>query len=161
MLYEGLRLAPATATDIDALMHWFADAVSLRRWGGPAFRHPFTSASFRADLTHRGQRSFALRNEHAGLLGFGQFYPRWQRIHLSRIAVHPDHRGRGLGRILLQNLLAAGREELDLAEFGLFVYRDNAAAMTVYRESGFAVAASPDPDETIDGCSYMTRPTGR
>lgn len=56
--------------------------------------------------------------------------------HLSSIAVHPDHRGRGLGRVvtaaLTRRLLQEGN---DLVTLGM--YADNAAGRALYDSLGF------------------------
>jgi ribosomal protein S18 acetylase RimI-like enzyme len=39
-------------------------------------------------------------------LGFGQYWPTPGTLHLGRIIVSPQARGRGLGRVLMQALMA-------------------------------------------------------
>ena len=139
---------------------WFADASSLQRWGGPTFRFPFDSASFREDLLHRQQRSYVLRSADSDIVGFGQFYSRWQRIHLSRIAIHPQQRGRGYGKVLLTQLLQAADDVAELTEFALFVYKDNTQAVALYRSLGFVTAEPPEPEAAYANCYYMIRARG-
>lgn len=158
---QDLQLDNALDEDLVALSAWFVDATSLQRWGGPTFRFPFNAASFREDLLHRQQRSFVLRNMQFAFVGFGQFYPRWQRIHLSRIAVHPQQRGRGYGKILVTQLLRAADGVSDLAEFALFVYKDNVPAVALYRSLGFLAADPPEYEAAYANCYYMIRSRGR
>jgi ribosomal-protein-alanine N-acetyltransferase len=56
--------------------------------------------------------------------------------HVKDIAVHPDHRGRGIGRRLLERGLAV-MEGRDAARIKLEVRDGNDAAISLYRDSGF------------------------
>ncbi len=155
-----LRLDAAQEADFITLSTWFADAVSLRRWGGPTFRFPFSTDSFREDLLHRQQRSYVLRNTQSDIVGFGQFYPRWQRVHLSRIGIHPQQQGRGYGKILVTQLLQAADDVAELTEFALFVYKDNLPAVALYRSLGFVTVDPPELEDAYANCYYMIRACG-
>jgi ribosomal-protein-alanine N-acetyltransferase len=59
--------------------------------------------------------------------------------HVKDLAVHPDHRGRGVGRGLLERALA----DLSVRGSGwvkLEVREDNEPALALYRESGFSLS---------------------
>jgi ribosomal protein S18 acetylase RimI-like enzyme len=152
-------LHPARDVEMRALMQWFPDAHSTRVWGGPAFRFPFTFESFIADARWPGMSSWCMRDEHE-MLGFGQYYDRYHRINLARIAVHPGRRGEGLGKRLLALLMQEACKATDSAEFSLFVYRDNAAAVRCYKAMGFEVAEFPPDAPLKDVTCYMTRRSG-
>ncbi|MEQ9561851.1 MAG: GNAT family N-acetyltransferase [Woeseiaceae bacterium] len=152
-------LAPAAEADMRALMKWFPDAASTRIWGGPSFRFPFTFESFIADARWPGMSSWCLRSDDE-LLGFGQYYDLYHRIHLARISVHPAMRGQGFGRHLLSMLMHEASKAMDAAEFSLFVYRDNEAAIRCYAASGFEVADFPEGAPLRDVTCYMVRSKG-
>ena len=60
-----------------------------------------------------------------------------RRIHLiANVAVHPDHRRKGIARALTQHALAYLRRRGDPAAW-LQVREDNPAAITLYRSVGF------------------------
>jgi ribosomal protein S18 acetylase RimI-like enzyme len=154
------RLVPAVPTDVDALMSWFPTAVATARWGGPGFRFPFTRESFLEDCRWSSMPSYVLRSRDE-LLGFGQFYERYGRINLARLAVNPGRRGEGLGGRLVRALLDESRGHLDNGEYSLFVYRDNEPALRCYRSAGFEIAEYPEGAPLADECYYLTRPVGR
>jgi ribosomal-protein-alanine N-acetyltransferase len=67
---------------------------------------------------------------------------RWlvgDEAHILNLAVHPDHRGRGLGRLLVNQVLAEA-EATRATLVTLEVRRENTAARTLYRQLGFADA---------------------
>jgi ribosomal protein S18 acetylase RimI-like enzyme len=59
-------------------------------------------------------------------------------LYISRLAVVPDLRRRGLGRVLLEDCLAAGRAA-GFTRFSLDVDASNEAALRLYRSFGFGV----------------------
>ncbi len=56
--------------------------------------------------------------------------------HLRAVTVHPDRAGRGLGRALSVALTRAGLAMAPVVSLG--VYRDNAPALRIYRDLGYA-----------------------
>lgn len=71
-------------------------------------------------------------------VGFGQYWPTTSgTLHLGRIIVSPQARGRGLGRVLMQALMGQALQSAGVERLTLRVYRDNAAAVTLYRDLGF------------------------
>lgn len=145
----------AKQSDIDQLMAWFDSAERTRRWGGPNFDYPFTRESFLRDLKWSAVHSFCLVDEHDVMLGFGQFYERFGRNHLARIAVAPDARGRGHGVVLVNGLIAAADALFPGRDSSLYVYHDNSAAIACYRRAGFTESPSPDEGETFNDCLFM------
>lgn len=152
---ETLSLTPAAESDMRALMRWFPDAVSIRNWGGPSFRFPFVYESFVVDARWPGMSSWCLKDCN-GMIGFGQYYDRFHRINLARIAVHPERRSQGIGRKLVTALMREAGQAMDLAEFSLFVYRDNHAAIRCYSALGFKPTDFPPGAPLQDVTYYMT-----
>lgn len=147
----------ADESDIDELMTWFPDAHSIDIWGGPAFRYPFNHESFREDCRWLEFSSYSLRNPDGEFVGFGQLGSRFERSHLARLVVRPDLRGQGVGRILLEKMIAAARSESELEEVALFVYKDNEPACRCYLALGFEIQDYPERAGLSDECFYMTR----
>jgi ribosomal protein S18 acetylase RimI-like enzyme len=150
-----VQLIEVAKAHVPQIMTWFPTEHSCRVWGGPEFRFPFTPETFLADSKLTSLPSYALIGEKAELCGFGQFYLRVGRCHLSRLAVAPAHRGRGLGTQLIEMLLREGKKTLGVTQSSLFVHGTNTSAMTVYERLGFARAPYPEPDLDLPNTYYM------
>jgi ribosomal protein S18 acetylase RimI-like enzyme len=155
---DGWTLREATAADIERLMQWFPSKDDVVIWGGPTFRHPFTRQSFFEDVCWDRMATFCLRDSASEHVGFGQLYDRDGRIHLARLVVRPDMRGRGVGRRLIEMLMEAGLAIFPGNEYSLFVFRENIPAYECYRSLGFEVGAYPSDMPHADVCYYLTRP---
>ncbi|HQR23711.1 MAG TPA: GNAT family N-acetyltransferase [Steroidobacteraceae bacterium] len=143
------------------LMRWFPDAVSVRTWGGPGFRHPFDERTFREDAKFDRLSSWALVATEGSLAAFGQYYLKLGRCHLARLAVSPSLRGRGVGRRLVHELGRVGAAALGASAYSLFVYEGNATALRLYRSLGFAEAPYPERSPEHDGILFMVATTIR
>ena len=155
---QALALRSTVERDIDQLMRWFLDEPSIRVWGGPKFRYPFTRHSFLEDIHWGRTDAFSLCGGNDRLAAFGQLYVHHQRINLARLVVDPARRGRGIGKLLIHRLLATGREIFECREYSLFVFRDNEQALRCYRSMGFRISSYPEDTPLGNECYYLTRP---
>lgn len=155
---DSCRLRRAGDADIDVIMSWFETEADVNTWGGPKFRYPFTAATFREDCHFPQMATYGLFDDNDALLAFGQLYDRNGYINLARLVVHPERRGEGLGRRLVEELMAIGRTVLPLQQFSLFVYRDNLPALRCYQALGFEIDDYPDDQILADKCYFLTRP---
>ncbi len=60
-------------------------------------------------------------------------------LHLTSVAVHPDHRNRGIGRMILVNLFQKAKEA-GASRATLEVAKTNSAAQRLYTRLGFKTA---------------------
>jgi len=128
------RVARATAADLDAI-----DEIEAH-----SFKSPWTREAFAAELSRPHARLDVLRVDDR-VVGFCDAWitpasagARDGELQVLAIAVHPDVRGRGFGRTLLEHALATARaERCQLAT--LEVRRSNAPAIKLYERAGFAV----------------------
>ena len=151
----NVRLRPAHESDIPVLMNWFQTERECKTWGGPEFDFPFDRVSFTRDVKWPQLDSYSLVRPDDGLLGFGQYYEKQQRVHLARLVVAPDFRGRGLGVELVGRLLETGREKLGRSDGSLYVMEHNAAALSCYRSLGFELHPPPENDVIHSGVVFM------
>jgi ribosomal protein S18 acetylase RimI-like enzyme len=150
-----VQLIEATEAHVPQMMTWFPTEHSCHVWGGPEFSFPFTAETFLADSKLARLPSYALIRESAELCGFGQFYLRVGRCHLSRLAIAPAYRGRGLGTQLIEMLLREGKKTLGVTHSSLFVHITNTSAVALYERLGFTRSSYPEPGFEIPNAYYM------
>jgi len=155
---DGWKLVAARDSDFHHLMTWFDDAPSVKVWGGPKFRYPYTAESFRADCYWGRMASYRLESPEGEFAAFGQLYKRYGRINLARLIAHPHMRGQGVGKRLVSLLLEVGPKLVESNEFSLFVYHDNLPALACYKAMGFVISDHPEGASMANQCYYLTRP---
>ena len=118
-------------------------------WGGSALSFPPSVETTWAEIRATAENSFVLCAENGDVLGFAQTLERTPNIHLARIIVSPEVRGKGLGRILcellIQKALSAQPEKITLN-----VFHHNTAAIALYTSLGF-VRVPNQEDEGLIG----------
>lgn len=91
-----VTLRPATLNDVDPVLHlWSVAAENADR--------PSDSAADVVGLLDRDPDALVVATDGEQLVG--SIIAGWDgwRCHLYRLAVHPDHRRRGLGRLLIEH----------------------------------------------------------
>ena len=133
-------LKQATPDDLKVVMAWVHDPEQLRLWGGPKLSWPLKSVALWREMEAEAFPPYALMEDGNYLAGFGQILLREPgTAHLGRIILSPERRGRGLGRVLVEKLIAKGTELYHPQRFTLNVYRRNLPAVATYQSIGFEV----------------------
>ena len=86
-------------------------------------------------LSGRSQ-SAATRPDRAAIVGFAGLWLMIDEAHITTIASHPDHRGRGVGELMLGALIDIGYE-IGARHVTLEVRVSNHIAQNLYRKYGF------------------------
>lgn len=117
------------------------DADALAEIHGEGFPQPWLAADFAALIAGRNVGALGLRRQSAfgysRLVGFVLFRSAGDEAEILSIAIRRSHRGRGHGRLLMDEALRRLYRERIRFCF-LEVDPDNAAALTLYRSLGFA-----------------------
>jgi ribosomal-protein-alanine N-acetyltransferase len=127
------------------------DASVVEPIGGPAdldgvlaieeasFNNPTTRAWYEAELARPDVCTvLVIRTPDRPVAGFAAFWRVLDEMHINNLAIHPDLRGRGLGRRLLGGTLAAAHV-MGVRRATLEVRRSNVAAQRLYASAGFRV----------------------
>ena len=101
------------------------------------FPTPWSRAAFLQEINYNKSVFKTLRRG-SRLIGYGGFWHVLDEIHISNIAIHPDYRRRGYGRILLIHLLEEAASK-GVSKASLEVRRSNIAAQKLYESFGFKV----------------------
>ncbi len=121
------ELRPLTADALDAV----AEMEQM------IFSEPWSRAALEL-LLGDGYVALAVQETSGRTVGYAGMLLAPDEGQIINVAVHPDARGQGLGRLLMQGLIAAAREK-KLAVLSLEVRAGNERAIGLYRSLGFSV----------------------
>lgn len=114
------------------------------------YPHPFDDEAVEKNIRHVGRDLYYVLTDGEDVLGYGMLRG-WDEGYLVPslgIAIHPNARGIGLGKILMCFLHAAARLRGSKA-IRLRVKRDNTRALTLYRDLGYVF--QPEEDQYLVG----------
>ena len=127
-MISDVELAAMTLDDLD-------EVLEIERL---SFKTPWSRAAFRYEITqNRVARCFVARAD-GRIAGYLCLWEIGHEIHITNLAVHPNRRGQGLARALLQAMLDDGRARGVTLAF-LEVRPTNVEALGLYESLGFAV----------------------
>lgn len=129
-------VAPGAPEDVDAL-------ASVER---RCYTHPWSARGFR-DALRRGERGLVMvartpagLDRERGILAYCVIENAADELHIHNLAVRPESRGGGLGRLLLALALSIGGKRG--ARIALLEVREsNRPALELYRSMGFMPVA--------------------
>ncbi len=149
-----MHLRAAFENDLAGIISWISDADECKLWAGPSVTFPLSVDSLKAQIVYTPENSFCLEKEEQ-VIAFGQLIRKGeQRLHLARIIVDPSERGKGCGRILCGQLIAKA-SVLQCRWVTLNVYKNNAAAMKLYKRLGFEEKQPPAEEKVSDDICFM------
>jgi ribosomal-protein-alanine N-acetyltransferase len=119
-----------SGVDLDAVIE-----VESASFHNPTPREWYESELQRPDVCY----VFVIRTANTRVAGFCAFWRVADQIHINNLAIRPELRRRGRGRLLLERVLeeAAG---LGASHATLEVRRSNVAARRLYEGAGFRLA---------------------
>ncbi len=121
----SLVIEPMRVTDLDEV-----DAIERH-----SFKAPWPAQVFLDELAREWARVDVARAG-ARVVGFCNYWLVKDAVHLLAIATHPDRRRAGIGRALMDHLLALARARASRL-VTLEVRRSNRPAIALYEQLGF------------------------
>lgn len=123
---DGLTITPMRYGDLDQV-------VEIERRSFPT---PWTRQAFVSELRDNAYAYYVVARLGGAVIGYAGMWVLLDEAHITNIAVHPDHRRRGVGHLLLAELerLAAERGARRMT---LEVRPSNKAALRLYERHGF------------------------
>ena len=109
-----------------------------------SYENPWTKSAFESELGKNpvSWSRVALTTETpARVAGYCVAWVVFEHLHIQNVAVHPEHRRQGLGRLLVLCALEEGRAR-GVAAALLEVRRSNEVAQKLYRKLGFLEAGT-------------------
>jgi ribosomal-protein-alanine N-acetyltransferase len=115
-----------------------SDIEAVRTLEKEAFTTTWQEEAFANELAHNPTATYlVLRAPGGRLVGYAGFWLVLDEAHVTSIAIHPDYRGRQLGKQLMHAMVSRAAE-LGALWMTLEVRADNPAAQHMYRRFGFA-----------------------
>lgn len=103
-----------------------------------SFAHPWSREAYLAELKNP-MAHYTVLTEGETVTAYGGFWHILDEGHITNIAVKKSERGRGLGSMLMRELLAQA-QRLHITALTLEVRISNTAAQKLYRKFGFESA---------------------
>jgi len=113
-----------------------ADLDEVMRIERTSFRFPWSAGFFRQELQVACARSI-LAEIDGKIVGYVLFWVLPGAIDIHNIAVHVDHRRRGIARLLLERVIGEGRHQ-SVVRVMLEVRKSNLPAQKLYEAMGFS-----------------------
>lgn len=143
------RIRRTLAADYAEICSWITDATACRQWAGPAIAFPPRSDIVAIELAKEGQQCFSWVEEE-GVVGFGQFWViEAGAVHIGRVIVSPRSRGKGIGRCLVEALVAEGMVSTGAGRATLRVARGNDRAEALYASMGFVEVSERSSSDVL------------
>ena len=99
-------------------------------------RPPWPVELFKSEFDHSYSYTYGAR-ANGKLIGFLILHAVLDEIHILNFGVHPDSRGKGVGKGLLRHILCSVNEERGSAWATLEVRKSNLIAQKLYQSFGF------------------------
>ncbi|ACA45755.1 ribosomal-protein-alanine N-acetyltransferase [Clostridium botulinum] len=102
-----------------------------------SFSVPWSRNSYETELKNKFAKYIVVLNKETNkVLGFAGMWLIIDECHITNIAVHPNHRGLGIGNILMNEIIDICKEH-NLTSITLEVRESNTAAKNLYYKYGF------------------------
>ncbi len=103
------------------------------------FSVPWTQESFKKELTENKLARYIVIEEENQIVGYGGVWYIVDEGHITNVAIHPDHRKKGLGKQLVDAMKDMAIQN-EIVLMTLEVRVSNVAAITLYERMGFLEA---------------------
>ncbi|WP_240841601.1 ribosomal protein S18-alanine N-acetyltransferase [Acidaminobacter sp. JC074] len=103
------------------------------------FSVPWTRESFENELTKNMLAKYIVIEEEGEIIGYGGVWYIMDEGHITNVAIHPEHRKKGLGKLLVEKMKHNARIQ-GIKHMTLEVRVSNVAAITLYSRMGFEKA---------------------
>ncbi|HZJ76208.1 MAG TPA: ribosomal protein S18-alanine N-acetyltransferase [Oscillospiraceae bacterium] len=123
---EPIIVRKMELTDIDSV-------VDIER---NSFPIPWTKNTFIAEIKTNKLAKYYVVEAGGRVVGYGGLWLIMDEAHITNIAIHPEYRGKGIGKKLVKGLIEE-TSKINIYKITLEVRRSNTAALALYRKFGF------------------------
>ncbi len=138
-----IELTPFTDKDFGTLISWIDNEKSMLQFAGNIFTFPLTKNQLQNYLTDPNRNAFKVINKFDNSkIGHAEIYlePNSNIAKLCRILIgEKELRGKGLGEMIVNELVRKAFEEYKVDSIELNVYSWNTSAIKCYKKVGFEI----------------------
>lgn len=126
---QKIDIVPMTGEDIKAVY----DVECL------SFATPWSLESFTSEIYNNNMAKYLVAKSGGEVVGYGGMWLVLDEGHITNIAVHPEHRGKGIGDALVLAIIKTAKEN-GIKRMTLEVRPSNWTALNLYKKYGFQEA---------------------
>ena len=123
------RIDPMQLTDVDEVL--LVEVAS--------FPSPWSRLAFVSELLENERAHYFVARLGGAVVGYAGAWLVFDEAHITNVAVHPEHRGRGIARMLLEHLFSYCLSR-EVTRATLEVRRSNSVAQHLYTSLEFRIA---------------------
>ncbi len=112
------------------------DAEEMAKLDKLCFSDPWSLQAFEQELWDNDAAFYLVAVLSGKVIGYAGLWAILDEGHITNIAVHPDHRRKGLGRVMLSELIRVSQEN-GIDKHTLEVRASNESAIKLYEKFGF------------------------
>lgn len=101
-----------------------------------SFPTPWSKDSFIKEIENNKFARYVVAKKNGAVVGYAGMWLILDEGHITNIAVHPEHRGIGIGNLLLEALIKICKKEASVS-MTLEVRKSNIIAQNLYKKYGF------------------------
>ncbi|HWR10072.1 ribosomal protein S18-alanine N-acetyltransferase [Sporomusa sp.] len=101
-----------------------------------AFTMPWSRAAFEEEVCNNDLAHYLVVTDNRRIVGYGGFWLVVDEAHVTNIALLPEYHGRGLGSLLLENMILTAKVQ-GAVSMTLEVRPSNTSARKLYSRRGF------------------------
>ena len=101
-----------------------------------SFPIPWTKSTFMAEIKMNKLARYYVVEVDGRVVGYGGLWLIMDEAHITNIAIHPEYRGKGIGKKLVGGLIEE-TSKINIYKITLEVRPSNTAALALYRKFGF------------------------
>lgn len=143
-LAQGLVISDLDYEKDMPAIEYLLDAEWKNLFPMPLFNRPIVDKMFKyhhvGDATYPDKKLYIKTlKENAKVIGFvTYFYPNAQTIHIELLAIDKEHKGKGLGKKMVEWIMQEGKS-YSTTRVQLYVYNHNIKAIKFYEHLGFSL----------------------
>lgn len=134
-------------SDFQQLINWINSPEFLLQWGGPDFSYPLSEEQLSNYLQDANKNSsttliYSVLHEESekiiGHISLGKIDRNNKSARVGKVLVgYQAVRGKGIGQLMMKEILKVAFDELNLHRVSLGVFDFNTSAITCYEKAGF------------------------